>query len=710
MTNQRLLILDDDLLIGRAISGIAEFIGLDVQLTTDFDNFINMLLDWQPSHLMIDLIMPDKDGVEVLGELASRDIECQLILTSGAGEQLLQAAARSAAAHGLNVLGLLPKPFNPKHFRELMQQTANMPSNPTLVGQLPQRPSDDALVCADDLQQALENKEITIVLQPKVTCQSGALSGFEVLARWTHGQKGTISPDIFIPIAEQYGLIDQLTVQVFEQALPLLHQWQHNIASAWRLKLSVNISPVSLANEQLFIDIEQLCQQHQVASEQLILELTETAAMDDPVKSLDTLTRLRIRGFRLSIDDFGTGFSSMLALVRMPFSEVKIDKSFVMTAANAHESRQVIKATIDLAHSLDMSVTAEGIETQETLQQLQAMGCDLAQGYYIGRPMTSEQVVDWLNQRQVFLEQQRLQSLQALQLIEQLQGPRYERLTFLAQQLFDCNCSFITLIDNEFQWIKAVQGDLPKKTKRSLAFCNLTITQDRVLVVENASEDTRFARNPLVTGPPFIRFYAGTPIHAPSGEKLGALCVTDSQPQKFSDADGDLLQQLAKLVDNEIATNLMLDEDHLTGLLNRRGFEKRAETLLTLCHEHQHLLSMCYFDLDNFKKITAQQGQLAADESLINFAQMLEQAFCHNDLLARFGGDEFVVMNLSGLIADSQKALQKLASLVADFNAQQNPDLRVTYSYGFASCVENKVMDVQTLYTLSDEDLRSRRS
>lgn len=708
MITERLLILDDDLLIGRAISGIAEFMGLEVRLTTDFDSFIMALQDWQPSHLMIDLIMPDKDGVEVLSELASRDIECQLILTSGAGEQLLQAAARSASAHGLNVLGLLPKPFNPKHFRELMQQTANMPSSATLVGQL-QQGSHVALVTAEDLQRALNSQEINIALQPKITCLSGALSGFEVLARWTHRQKGFISPDIFIPIAEQYGLIDQLTLQVLEQSLPLLQDWQHNIASVWKFKLSVNISPVSLANEQLFIHIEQLCQQHQVAPEQLILELTETAAMDDPVKSLDMLTRLRMRGFRLSIDDFGTGFSSMLALARMPFSEVKIDKSFVMTAANARESIQVIKSTIDLAHSLDMTVTAEGIETQESLQQLQEMGCDLAQGYYIARPMPKEQVVDWLSQRQLLLEQQRLQSLQALQLIEKLQGPRYERLTYLAQQLFDFDSSFISLIDNEFQWIKAVKGDLPEKTRRSQAFCNLTITQDRVLVVENASEDPRFSQNPLVTGPPFIQFYAGTPIHAPSGEKLGALCVTDSQPQKFAAADGDLLQQLAKLVDGEIATNLMLDEDHLTGLLNRRGFEKRAEALLVLCNQQQHFLSMCYFDIDNFKEIMVQQGQPAGDESLINFARMLQQSFAETALLARLGGDEFVVLNLSGQIADSKESLRKMAALVDERNMEQNPSLRISYSYGLASSAENRSMDLQALYTLCDADLRSRR-
>ncbi|MDX1572508.1 MAG: EAL domain-containing response regulator [Methylophaga sp.] len=365
MTVQRLLILDDNLLTGQTIAGIAEFMSVEVRLSSDFDGFIKELESWQPTHLMIDLIMPDKDGVEVLGELAERGIDCQLILTSGAGQQLLQAASRSAAAHGLKVLGLLPKPFNPKRFRELMQLTVDTPEETTLGGQLDKQRSTTAAIIVEEIIAALDNREISLAYQPKVSCLSGALSGFEVLARWQHPKKGFIPPDDFIPIAEREGLIDRLTIQVLEQALSFLADWQNNNETAWKLKLSVNISAASLANEELFTEIERLCQQLQIAPENLVLELTETAAMGDPVKSLDILTRLRMRGFRLSIDDFGTGFSSMLALVRLPFSEVKIDKSFVMTAANSHESRQVIKATVDLAHNLDMSVTAEGIETQE---------------------------------------------------------------------------------------------------------------------------------------------------------------------------------------------------------------------------------------------------------------------------------------------------------------------------------------------------------
>lgn len=709
MIAQKLLILDDNHLTGRSIAGIAEFMSIDVRLTTDFDSFLSELQSWQPTHLMIDLIMPEKDGVEVLIDLAQRGNECQVILTSGAGEQLLQAASRSASAHGLKVLGLLPKPFNPKRFRELMLQTAELPEFTTLGGPYLQN-SFVAEITPDEIVLALDNNDINIVFQPKVTCLSGALSGFEALARWQHPEKGFIPPDVFIPMAEREDLIDRLTVQVFEQALPFLSHWQQTITTAWKLKLSVNISAVSLTNEALFTEIEQLCQQQNIAPEQLILELTETAAMDDPIKSLDMLTRLRMRGFRLSIDDFGTGFSSMLALVRMPFSEVKIDKSFVMTAANSRESRQVIKSTIDLAHSLDMTVTAEGIESQDSLQQLQEMGCDLAQGYFIGRPMPEERIKEWLTERQYLLEEQRLQSLETLQLVDKLHGPRYERLTYLAKTLFDVDSSFISLLDKDFQWLKAVQGDMPHKTKRSVAFCNLTITQDDVLVVKDVRNDVRFTEaNPLVSRAPFIKFYAGCPVHSPSGEKLGALCVTHAEPRDFTEADQSYIKILASMVDSEIATNILMDEDHLTGLLNRRGFESRAEALLGLCSQHNHVLSMCYFDLDNFKQISTQQGHVAGDDSLVQFSRMLRYAFAETDLIARFGGDEFVVLSLSGNIADCKESLRCLATQLTGYNLQQNPKLRIAYSFGVSSTKEPASYDLQTLYTLSDDDLRTRR-
>ena len=187
------------------------------------------------------------------------------------------------------------------------------------------------------------------------------------------------------------------------------------------------------------------------------------------------------------------------------------------------------------------------------------------------------------------------------------------------------------------------------------------------------------------------------------------MSIIDTVPREFSEADQQLLTALAAMVDTEIAANLMLDQDHLTGLLNRRGFETRAAALLTLCKQHDYVLCMCYFDLDNFKQISALQGQRAGDEVLKNFAALLRSSFADGDLVARFGGDEFVVLSLSGSLANSKAALNDLSTRLNDFNQQQNPGLRIAYSVGLASTADISSFDLQALYTLSDEDLRSHR-
>jgi EAL domain-containing protein (putative c-di-GMP-specific phosphodiesterase class I) len=198
-------------------------------------------------------------------------------------------------------------------------------------------------------------------------------------------------PDNFIPVAEQAGLIDVLTGQIFNQSL----EWFSQSFFGANLKLSLNISAKSLVDIHLVDILSSLCSLHRVAPDHIVLELTETSAMIDPILSLDLMTRFRVKGFQLSIDDFGTGFSSMVQLVRLPFSEIKIDKSFVMNAQKSQESRSVIKSIIDLGHSLDLLVAAEGVEDLDTLNYLNTLGCDFAQGYLIARPMPGEAARSW---------------------------------------------------------------------------------------------------------------------------------------------------------------------------------------------------------------------------------------------------------------------------------------------------------------------------
>lgn len=410
MHSGRLLILDDDAQVGQTIRLIAESLGMSARLSTGAADFFDAVDCWQPTHIALDLVMPDMDGVEVLVRLAERNCCAALIITSGVGHRVLDAAGRAAAGHGLNIAGVLSKPFRPGALRELLGVAAGIG-----VTNAPARAAPAAAsvrhfdVTASELHRALDRRELQLLYQPKVECTSGEPTGFEALLRWMHPEQGLIMPDHFVPFAEANGLIDAVTEHVLDLALA----WFARHFGSTELHLAVNLSAATASNASLAISssartlqdqrfIERVvarCQRQGVDPTCLIFELTETSAMEDPVASLDLLTRIRMKGFQLSIDDFGTGFSSMVQLVRLPFSEIKIDKSFVLTAIRSQESRAVVKSVVDLGHSLGLRVVAEGVEDAATMQYLREIGCDLAQGYFIARPMTAGAVHQWLARR-----------------------------------------------------------------------------------------------------------------------------------------------------------------------------------------------------------------------------------------------------------------------------------------------------------------------
>jgi EAL domain-containing protein (putative c-di-GMP-specific phosphodiesterase class I)/FixJ family two-component response regulator len=409
VSNGRLLILDDDPAVGVFIGSTAAISGFDARAESDPGAFFQLLNDWSPTHIALDLVMPEMDGVEVLLELAKRKCKAKIIITSGVGGRVLQAARRSADEHGLNIVGVLTKPFLVSALRSLL-----LPAPETLSAEAMERArADDREQTAElfevsepELKRALASRELHLVYQPKIECKSGRLSGFEALARWSHPRHGLIMPDRFIPFAERSGLIDALTAQVLDQALEWLVSQLPDLAAAGStrvspapaldISMSINLSAKTLKDSTFVDRATARCHECSIKPTRMIFELTETSAMEDPVASLALLTRMRMKGFHLSIDDFGTGYSSMLQLVRMPFSEIKVDKSFVTTAIQSKESRTVVRSIVDLGRSLGIQVVAEGVEDAETLEYLRQIGCDLAQGYFIGAPMQSDAIARWM--------------------------------------------------------------------------------------------------------------------------------------------------------------------------------------------------------------------------------------------------------------------------------------------------------------------------
>ena len=247
----------------------------------------------------------------------------------------------------------------------------------------------------DELRGAIENREFGVFYQPIVRCSGSHVVGVEALARWSHPDRHRVGPGTFIPIAEQSALIMPLTTQLLDEALI----WLADLHDEPDLRLSINISVTSLSDAALAETLVEQIRARNLSPDRFVLELTEASALADPLASLRLLTRLRIQGFHLALDDFGIDKSSIAQLARLPFSELKIDTAFVRDVSRSEDSRRVVKAITALGHSLDMIVTAEGVEDPETLGYLRDIGCDQAQGYFIARPMGGTLMSAWIADR-----------------------------------------------------------------------------------------------------------------------------------------------------------------------------------------------------------------------------------------------------------------------------------------------------------------------
>ena len=244
----------------------------------------------------------------------------------------------------------------------------------------------------DGFERALINGRLRMVYQPKVSLTDGRLRRVEALVRWDDPELGAISPSKFVPLAEKHGLIDQLTHWGLRTTLRQWLEWRENGLDTC---LAFNISALSLDHLDFPDLVERMCRALEVPTDRLVLELTE-GATQPLVKLMDTLTRFRIKGIGLAIDDFGVGYSTLMQLRQLPFTELKIDRFFIDDAPASKDSALIVKSIIDLAHGLGLTVPAEGIETAEQLTLLRELGCDVAQGFFVARPLEPHKLQDWI--------------------------------------------------------------------------------------------------------------------------------------------------------------------------------------------------------------------------------------------------------------------------------------------------------------------------
>lgn len=386
----KILVLDDESFMLKLLSRILSNLGFTSIILCDSGSAALEQLagkDAGPNLILLDLNMPEMDGIEFVRHLVERHYTGSLILISGEDERMLQTAEKLVQAHKIQILGHLHKPVKPEVLSVLLETwTAPSTSSARAVKKA---------YTAEELRAALDKGELVNYYQPKVAVASGEVIGVETLVRWRHPVDGIVFPDQFIGVAEAFGLIDDLTQVVFTAAVTQAKAWKE---AGLALRVAVNVSMDNLASLNFLNFVADLTAKIGVAPQDLVLEVTESRLMEDTRAPLEILTRLRLKRFRLSIDDFGTGHSSLAQLRDIPFDELKIDQGFVHRAWSDETLRAMYDASLSLARQLGMEVVAEGVEDRDDWDLLLRTGCDLAQGAFISRPMLPTNIPAWIEE------------------------------------------------------------------------------------------------------------------------------------------------------------------------------------------------------------------------------------------------------------------------------------------------------------------------
>ena len=337
--------------------------------------------------IVCDLQMPGMDGIEVIRQLANDGFSGGIILVSGKDKRVLKTAENMAEVRGLKVIGSLCKPMPVHEIISLMNKYAVAEQHASWA---------ISNVTANELDAAIRSGEITVNYQPQVDSKTGVVKSVETLARWFHPERGMITPDIFIDIAERHDLIDALAESIIMQATQQGSIWHKQGID---LSVAINISLYNLRHLDFTDRITDIVNQAGMDIKKLVIEITESRLVQDLGTYLDILSRLRLKGPLLSIDDFGTGYVSMDHLKQMPFGELKIDRAFVNGAYKDDTARAILQSSVSLAKQLEMTVVAKGVEVKEDWDLVSELGCDMVQGYYIAPPMDVETFDAWLLNR-----------------------------------------------------------------------------------------------------------------------------------------------------------------------------------------------------------------------------------------------------------------------------------------------------------------------
>jgi len=401
-TGRRVLVVEDSVVQRGYLVGLLRQLGFgEIMEAGDGNEAMRVLenLQGDPMFLVLtDLEMPGMDGIELTHQLRERHLTENLIVVSARDPRLLEIIENMGCEDAsIGLLGTLLKPVQLEPLTQLLTRAG-----------LPCAGAEEAplvdLASLDELAQALERDEFLPYFQPKVAMHSGQLKGVEALARWAHPSRGVLAPAHFIGALEGSPLMAEFTLAIVRKVLRRVLDWTG--AGLPPLTVSINLSADNLCDRGFIERLTALVLESGVAPAMLVWEVTETSVMRQLSQSLTNMGRLRLMGFGLAMDDFGIGYSSMQQFARCPFTELKIDRAFVNGASQWPNRHVVLKSALELGQRLGVATVAEGVETVADWKLLRDLGCDMAQGYLLARPMPAEDLVGWIR-----LDRRRLRAL-----------------------------------------------------------------------------------------------------------------------------------------------------------------------------------------------------------------------------------------------------------------------------------------------------------
>ncbi|UJP06371.1 MAG: EAL domain-containing response regulator [Nitrosomonas sp.] len=340
-----------------------------------------------PQLMFCDLAMPGMDGIEFFRHLAKRRYQGGVVIVSGVDRQLVVTQQRLLQEHGLKFLGIIHKPFDESMLVSILLKSA-------VISLFTDSTTTVRKLSVEEIGAGLVADCIETYFQPKVSLDDSRVVGAECLVRWNHPQLGILPPSAFIPVAEEHGLIGALTVFIFRKAVNHLRDWEQR-GHSLTMSVSINLSMETIAQFDLPDLLASIVEQSGLDASRIIFELTESGLLDDLTVELEVVSRIRLKGFGISIDDFGIGYSSVEKLKLLPLTELKIDRSFVHGACEDSVARIIFESCTRMGKALNIDIVAEGVETLADIEMVKAAGCNIVQGYYFAPPMPAEEFVAW---------------------------------------------------------------------------------------------------------------------------------------------------------------------------------------------------------------------------------------------------------------------------------------------------------------------------